>query len=185
MSSASLTISEDNNMINITEITQLMASLGVAKSVDLIGVTEKEIQSLEDCLGASLPLSYREFLRHMGRSAGYLSPWMAIYFDDLKEIREQFDLLNATLATPAALPSHALIIANWESVFDFLVCNGNNDPAVLRIDLCHEGGPHLKSYAPSYSEYLNNLVRSANTQEIPNDLLEDDEQTYAEDIISF
>lgn len=185
MSSASLTISEDNNMINITEITQLMASLGVAKSSDLIGVTEKDIQSLEEYLGAPVPLSYQEFLRHMGRSAGYLSPWMAIYFDDLKEIREQFDLLNATLATPATLPPYALIIANWESVFDFFICNGNNDPEILRIDLCHESGPHQKSYAPSYSQYLENLVRSANTQEIPNDLLEDDEQTYAEDIISY
>lgn len=172
-------------MINITELTQLMASLGVAKNSDLVGVTEKDIQSLERHFGLQLPLSYRTFLRHMGRSAGQLSPWMAIYFDDLKEIREQFDLLNATLDAPTALPAKALIIANWESVFDFLVCSDNSDPEVLRLDLCHEGGPYLKSYAPSLSVYLTNLARSANSIEIPDDLLEDNEPTFAEDIISY
>lgn len=173
-------------MININEITQLMASLGVATGADLVGVTEKDVQSLETYFGLQLPASYRDFLLHMGRSAGYLSPWMAIYFDDLKEIREQFDLLNATLATPIMLPANALIIANWESVFDFMVCTERDDPQVLRVDLCHESGPCIKNYSPSYTEYLTNLVRSANTQEIPSDLLEDNaEQVFAEDTISY
>lgn len=173
-------------MINISELTQIMASVGIASNSDLVGVTEQEIRALEGHFGVKLPQSYQAFLSHMGRSAGYLSPWMAIYFDDLKEIREQFDLLNATLTTPATLPSHALIIANWESVFDFIVCGASDDPEVYRLDLCHEGIPNAKCYAPAYSEYLLNMARSANINEIPSDLLEDmPVQGFTEDTISY
>lgn len=173
-------------MINISELTQLMASLGVASSGDLVGVTEQDIRSLEDHFGLALPQSYQQFLSHMGRSAGYLSPWMAIYFDDLKEIREQFDLLNATLNEPASLPAKALVIANWESVFDFIICDKAEDPEVFRIDLCQDSGRSAKSYAPSYSEYVTNLARNANTNEIPSDLLEEvSAEAFAEDTISY
>lgn len=171
-------------MMDMSEVTQRMAALGVAKEGELVGVTEHEVRSLEERSGLTLPRAYKLFLLSMGRSAGYLSPWMAIYYDDLKEIREQFDCLNATLSTPAVLPANSLIIANWESVFDFMVCVGD-DPAVMRVDLCHETGPQIKVYARSYSAYLNNLVSSANAQEIPSDLLESEPEPYAEDIISY
>lgn len=159
-------------MIHIPELIQLMSDLGVAQSRDLVGVSEQEIAALEKHFGIKLPQSYHLFLRNMGRSAGYLSPWMAIYFDDLKEIREQFDLLNATLAAPVTLPGRSVVIANWESVFDYMVCAGNDDPAVTRVELCNSDGPREKIYAASYSEYLGNLVRSATISEIPSDLLE-------------
>lgn len=161
-------------MIDISQITQRMFALGVAKEGDLIGVAMQEVLDLEQRLGLALPHNYKQFLLAMGRSAGFLSPWMAIYYDDLQEIREQFDYLNATLATPATLPANALIIANWESVFDFMVCT-NEDPEIMRVDLCNKSGPRMKTYASSYSAYLDNLINNSDPQEIPADLLEDQE----------
>lgn len=174
-------------MINIAELTQQLASLGVAQQKDLVGVAPSSIQALEAHFGVQLPQAYHTFLLKMGRSAGYLSPWMAIYFDDLKEIREQFDFLNATLEKPITLPPNAFIIANWESVFDYFICGEQNDPAVFRVDLCKNiPSRDHNLYATSYSDYLNNLVQNANNNEIPTDLLEDGSaDLLTEDVINF
>jgi SMI1 / KNR4 family (SUKH-1) len=174
------------DMIDIQKLTELLASRGVASASELLGVAARDIRVLENQFGITLPESYRLFLSHMGRSAGHLSPWMAIYFDDLKEIKEQFALLNATLNSPVVLPANALLIAHWESIFDYIVCDGNDDPEVFRVDLCPEGTPTSRSYAPSYSQYLNNLALTANIYEIPADLLEDlPVQHFAEDTINY
>lgn len=172
-------------MIDVGHLTCLMENRGVAHKSDLIGVSDAEIQLLEAHFGVTFPNTYRQFLAGFGRSAGFLSPWMAIYFDDLKEIREQFDCLIAADNRPVALPAKAVLIGNWESVFDFIVCDGVEDPAVYRIDLYQSDRANYRIYAKTYSAYLENLVKTADTHALPSDFFDDEALTELDDTIQF
>ncbi|MBC6907228.1 SMI1/KNR4 family protein [Saccharophagus sp. K07] len=172
-------------MIDVSHLTRLMENRGVARKSELIGVSDAEIQSLENHFSLTFPASYREFLRSFGRSAGFLSPWMAIYFDDLKEIREQFDCLVAAGNLKFHLPENALLIANWESVFDFIVCNETADPPVYRIDIYQTDRANLRIYAESYSEYLQNMIETADASALPSDFFEDETVEALNDTIHY
>jgi hypothetical protein len=172
-------------MIDVSQLTNLMEHRGVAHKSDLVGVSEAQILDLEKYFGLHFPRTYRQFLRHFGRSAGLLSPWMAIYFDDLKEIREQFNCLIAADRHPFALPDKALLIGNWESVFDYLLCDGTDDPEVHRIDLYQTDLLQGRVYAKSYSAYLENLIKTADTHSLPSDLFDDEMLGVLDDTIHY
>lgn len=172
-------------MIDIEKVSCLMHDLGVAQKQDLIGVSDCQITELEAFFDLRFPTAYRKYLLAFGRSAGYLSPWLAIYFDDLKEIREQFELLNITHNNAARLPQDTLLIANWESVFDYLICDGAEDPIVYRLDLCGAQGPSSRRYASCFSEYLEKLVRSTDTAGLPQDFFEEQSDEGHEDLIRY
>lgn len=172
-------------MIDVSHLTCLMEHRGVAKKSELVGVADSAIRTLENYFGLTFPASYREFLRSFGRSAGFLSPWMAIYFDDLKEIRDQFDCLVAANDLPFNLPAQTLLIANWESVFDFVVCDGRDDPPVYRIDLYQTDRSNFRVYSKSYSEYLENLIKTADTNALPSDFFEDEALDTLNDTIHY
>lgn len=172
--------------MNIQQCVTLMAELKVAESCDLVGVSEQEVTSLEAYFGLRFPEAYRQYLLTFGRSAGYLSPWMAFYFDDLKEIRDQFDLLNIAQNNPVTLPEKNLLIANWESIFDFLVCDGQDNPPVFRVDLFDDGGASCRCYAPSFSEYLEKVVRSTDHGGLPQDFFDRQfDESMADDLIKY
>jgi hypothetical protein len=162
-------------MIDVSHLTRLMEHRGVAQKSELVGVSDEEIRSLELYFGLTFPSSYREFLRSFGRSAGFLSPWMAIYFDDLKEIRDQFECLVAADGLRFSLPAKTLLIANWESVFDFIVCTDQDNPQVYRLDLYQTDSSHFRVYAKSFGEYLENLIATTDTNALPSDFFEEHE----------
>jgi hypothetical protein len=162
-------------MIDLSHLTHLMEHRGIARRADLVGVSDAEIQRLEQYFGVTFPASYRQFLGAFGRSAGLLSPWMAIYFDDLKEIREQFLGLLAADNFQYQLPENALLIANWESVFDFIICDDNANPAVYRFDLFQSDAAHYRLYANCFSRYLENLIENADSDILPKDFFADED----------
>jgi hypothetical protein len=173
-------------MLDIPQYTDLLTSLGLAQRSDLVGVPAADIQAFEQQYGLNLPQSYRLFLLHMGRSAGYLCPWMAFYFDDLSEIKEHFELLNAEQRNPVILPPQSLLIAHREAVFDYFVCAGKDDPEVYRIDLYSNCPSAAHRYASSFSQYLVKLAKSAESEEIPTDLLEEfSGSQFSDDTITY
>lgn len=160
-------------MIDILKLTQLMAQSGIAKPSDLIGVSSEEIRKMESDLGLQFPTAYRAYLRSFGRSAGLLTPWMAIYFDDLKEIRAEFRAQNAELSRPLKLPDNALLVAHCEQVFDLIPCGKNEDPPVYRTDLASENGIMPTQQAEHFSDYLEQLIYNSQRVEFPLDPLDE------------
>lgn len=146
-------------MNDVSKLARIMAQKDIAQEHELIGISLSEMLTLEEYFGLVFPQAYRTFLKQFGRSAGLLSPWMAMYFDDLKEIRETFDIQAKQLKKAPRLPRKALLISHWESVYDFIICGKDQDPEVFRIDLTQGGKPKLHS--PSYSQYLLTLVENA------------------------
>lgn len=174
---------DDFASINIQKIIRLMETQGVATRSDLVGVSEKEIKQLERHFELAFPKAYRQYLRSFGRSAGFLSPWMAVYFDDLKEIRDTFEQYLAQ-GFKYKLPVNALLIANFENTFDFMICNGAPDPQVQRVDFRCEK-PRAKKFAPSFSLYLEKLVKNSNDACLPPEPQEYEELEVIEDVINY
>lgn len=175
-------------MSELRNIIQLMERKGIANRRDLVGVPDAEIRSLEAHLELRFPEVYREYLLTFGRSAGFLTPWMAIYFDDLKEVRDLFDQFNATKELESGfgflLPADALLVANCESVFDFLVCHKAADPPVIRVDFSSEI-VRPKPIAATFTAYLEYLVNSSDTTGFPDEPFDDAEVELQDDIINF
>lgn len=164
---------KSHKMININKLVNLMEQRNIAEREDITGIDSADIQELEHYFGLSFPATYVQFLQHFGHSAGYLSPWMTIYFNDLKSMRTQFELLLATQTEETTLPQNALIIGNWESIFDYIICGNNPDPMVYRLDLFNHNTHQTQQYADSYSSYLKNMIESADTSSIPSDFFDD------------
>lgn len=163
-------------MLDGQRLVQLMQTHQVASVRDLVGVCDREIQALELRLGLTFPASYKQFLRLCGRSAGHISPWVALYFDDLVEIREEFFERLAQAMLPLDLSSDVLIIAQAEEVFDFIYCDGTEDPPVYRINF--QAQPVcLSCQAQAYSLYLEEVVIASDRDNWLDDLADDD--TYA------
>ncbi len=174
---------KDVSVIAISKIIRLMEEKGVATTNDLVGVSEQEIQVLEEYFQLAFPKSYRQFLTAFGRSAGFLSPWVAIYYDDLKEIRDTFDLYLAQ-GLEYQLPDGALIIANIENTFDFIQCKGDHDPSVYRVDFRDEP-PLSKRLSVSFSDYLEHLVNTSDARALPQDFFDDDMDDNVNDLINY
>lgn len=56
--------------MNVKEFSNLLIKNELATSEELQGCSEKEIEQLEEHIGAKLPQTYREFLTLMGHDAG-------------------------------------------------------------------------------------------------------------------
>ena len=165
------TPNDEVTVMAIQKIIRLMEEREIAQAKDLVGVSDEEINLLETHFNLELPATYRQFLKQFGRSAGFLSPWVAIYYDDLKEIREMFDLSLAQ-GLEFRLPAKAFVVANFESTFDFILCKGAHDPEVFRVDFRQEI-PTSKKFAPSFSEYLEYIVKCSEDNTIPQDLYDE------------
>lgn len=163
-------------MLDIQRIVQLMQTHQVARQRDLVGVCLTEIQALQQRLGVVFPASYCQFLHICGRSAGLLSPWVALYFDDLLEIRDEFHLHLDALTAPIDLSPELLVIAQAEAVFDFIYCDGSDDPPVYRINFQTEQS-FFSCNAPAFSLYLESLVEASDRANWLDDLTTD--ETYA------
>lgn len=168
----------------IESITNKMHKMGVASHADLIGVPEREIQKFENKLGRALPEIYRLYLATFGRSAGFLSPWLAFYFDDLSEIEQQFKTCNARANPPVELPSTILLIANCEDIFDGIDLAEEN-PKVLRWDFATKRKNLGSTAAEDLESYFQALIKNSDSLTIPDDFLSDDEAIYKEDLINF
>ena len=146
-----------------------MQELGIATRAELVGVPNAEILALENQWSIKVPRAYRQFLLRCGRSAGYLSPWAALYFDDLKEIRDAYECQWSQRASPATptlpTPGHCLFIAHHEQTFDYLNPGRSADPEVWRVCF-NDAPPTVTLVAASFSRYLNSQIEASAVQVI-------------------
>ena len=143
--------------MQLKQIIQLMAEHHVAKTTDLVGVRLSDIHALEKQFERRFPATYVQFLHLCGRSAGRLAGWASLYFDDLKEIAEEFEFQRNMTQSSQLLPSNALLIGQHDNHFDYFLCDGNDDPEVYRISFVEES-LHCMRFANSFTSYIENLT---------------------------
>ncbi|WP_054114017.1 SMI1/KNR4 family protein [Marinagarivorans algicola] len=151
-------------MMPFQRLLDLMISNDIAQLGDFVGVPSTEIQAMELHFNLQFPTAYRAFLGACGRSAGHLAGWSSIYFDDLKEIAEEFDFHWTTFKSgqPCAdspLPPQALLIAHYDSHFDYLICDAS-DTAIYRLsfnDTCIS----TYTFSDSFETYMESMILAA------------------------
>lgn len=152
-------------MIAFEQLIELMAQQNIAQHCDLVGVSATEIKAMQSHFNVEFPASYCEFLRLCGRSAGHLAGWSAIYFDDLKEIAEEFEFCltavnqNKLISNP--LPDKALLIAHYENHFDYIICDTKN-PEVYRISFC-EDHTQVSQFSKCFNDYIESMIHAVAT----------------------
>lgn len=169
--------------MGIEELIEIMAKTGVAKKLDLVGVSLAEIRKMEAYFDLRFPEIYVQFLYSFGRSAGKLSDWTAIYFDDLKEIAEAYEFQQIMSDTPYPLKENALVFAHYDTHFDYIVCSEITDPPVYRVTFSspeaqsssqsnapttgtnasrdEQLSPNHVQFSASFSQYLEAMIRNA------------------------
>ena len=147
--------------MQLQQLTDLMSQLGVAQAKDLVGVPLADIRALENYFGLKFPACYVQFLHKCGRSAGHLAGWAAMYFDDLKEIAEEFEFHTTLTNVALPLPDPGLLIAHYGQYFDYLVCDGSAEPAIFRITFDPKDGAQCERFADNYGHYLEAIIRKA------------------------
>lgn len=139
-----------------------MAQHNIAQQEDLVGVSLEEMQTMQEHFGVEFPASYVQFLYTCGRSAGHLAGWGSIYFDDLKEIAEDFTQYCSCSAASShnanKLPTKALLIAHYEGCFDYIICD-TPEPQVFRIGFNNEQANHCL-LANSFNDYLKLMIKA-------------------------
>lgn len=153
----------------IDNLYSLLIKHQVASKEEIESASLEEVTELESKMSILFPKYYKEFLLVFGRKAGFLFRWDSAFFDDLIEMHDGFHEIIKDDELDASLPKNALIIANFESAFDFIVCDGiTDDPAVYRIQLGTEnyGDPILTvKVSEHFTKYLYVRIVNADKSE--------------------
>jgi hypothetical protein len=114
------------------EIKRRLLALPSGKSADLAGVSDEEISDLERYAGGRLPLVYKQFLRHLGRSAGELFRGTDHSFRqrDLRWKLEAEEIIARSQAPFLLSPSAFVFLMAQGYQFSFFHIDQGDDPSV-------------------------------------------------------
>ena len=138
----------------VSEISQRLLALPEGSNQVLEGATEDEIRELEDFAGGRLPLTYKDFLTQLGRSAGELfrgTEYSVIQRFRLR-LREHAERILARSKAPFTLPRTAFVfLLSPGSQFSFFNRDQGDDPSVYHY---REGYQTPKQLNSTLSDYL-------------------------------
>ena len=124
----------------------------------LVPCSEKDVHTLEDQLGQTLPAAYREFLLLMGRRTGGLLGGTSWLYDDLEVIQEDAVELLRRDRFPVILPPDAFVfLMHQRYQFDFFRLTEGDDPPVYYY-LESDDEIALKIVSPHYSVFIFNII---------------------------
>jgi hypothetical protein len=136
--------------MNVKEFANLLIKNELATSEELQGCSEKEIEQLEEHIGAKLPQTYREFLTLMGHDAGIF--WRGTDY----LYKSVFDLTEYARETMMdgsfKLPNDAFVFSSHQGYFFayFRLSDGDDPPIYSYM----EEEPYPTKWTESFSECL-------------------------------
>lgn len=133
-----------------------LLAIGLFHERDVQPCADNEIAELEHRHGVVLPLSYKQFLRMMGRGAGTFlvsDRWQAFLPDVLEKLgTHYFENADTDWAPSVSPPEHFFIFAvrdGWYAV-GFIANDSPEEPAIYHLD--EEGG--LTKIADTFWEWM-------------------------------
>lgn len=134
------------------------AKLSLAFRKKLSPCTEKEISSLEEHLGLSLPLAYKEFLLWGGHSAGGLMEGSDCFFKHLLLIQDTAKDILAEDQFSQLLPEYAFVFfMHQDYQFLFFKTFQEDDPPVYSYRE-HQKKTSFKQEYYKYSDFLTDIL---------------------------
>ena len=140
------------------------ASLQRAGFEEFIPCTEEEIAALEYWAGHSFPLSYREFLKWMGRWGGGLFRGSDCFYDNLKNIQKWAkELLKENKCSESLLEnSFVFLMHHGYHILFFRFNEGDDPPIYSYLEEMEE--PEKSSIQQVYlhfSEFLDSMIEKS------------------------
>lgn len=139
-----------------------MKRRGVAHPRELTGVSEAELAEFERARGTQLPVRYREFLLACGMTAGHLGRSVDFLWPRARGLHADFaELVAEDAALADRLPADAVLINSYSTWFDYVRCDGADDPPVVRM--CIERADDAGVVRDTFSAYLRLMIDTADT----------------------
>lgn len=149
-------------MPNYTD--ELIAKLidaGIATPGSIAPCTEKEISSLEAFFSVTLPITYKDFLRAMGKGAGSFMSGIDFFYPQILDSR---DWANETLKewnNPFMLSPTDFVFLNHGGQFMFFDTTTGSDPPIRYYK---ESAYESKLVNDSFSSWLETRVNDSITR---------------------
>lgn len=150
----------DKSVDALEALLRRLLAIGLFQEHELQPCTDNEIARLERDHGVVLPLSYKKFLRMMGRGAGKFlvsDRWQAFMPDVLEELGTRYVERDDTDLTPSApLPEHLFIFAVRDGCYavGFIANGSSEEPEIYHLD--EEG--RLTKIGDTFWEWLQAIV---------------------------
>ncbi|GAB6456792.1 hypothetical protein bcgnr5380_57900 [Bacillus cereus] len=133
---------------------ELIISSGLDQKRAIRGLTEEEIEAVENGQGVQLPARYKAFLRECGRSAGLLCYDIHFFYPAIKRLKGMLQELIDEENVDFKIPNDAFIFAGYQgSQFHYFIC-GNDDPPTFRV---FDNGV-VEPGASSFTEYFHAAI---------------------------
>lgn len=121
------------------------------------GATNTELRKVESSLGQSLPSTYRDFLKLVGRSFGPVFEDVHFRIFELQDLQEEFQDLLEDESIKDIDTNNNLAITGYQGFsFHFIETNNGNDPPVKRITEGHQ--PEVRYN--HFSEFIIDIIDS-------------------------
>ena len=120
----------DNN-----EFKRVLIQSGVASEDSILGLSEGEIKELEKLFLIEFPENYKSFLRACGKKAGNLGSTLNLFYPAAKTNKESLFEVVEEWESDFKIPHNIFVFSSYEdSIFDYFICDGKEDPIIYRID---------------------------------------------------
>ena len=134
---------------------ELLIERGIANSSDIVGVSSKELESLEVEIALSLPAAYRQFLSDCGKRAGRLGRDIELFYPQMRHMRTEAEELLDEGTLEYQLPSDAFVFSGYQGyIYHFFRC-ASSDPPVWRLR--DDDEPPMQ-VADSFSDHFRRMV---------------------------
>lgn len=142
--------------LELRELVKKIVSSGLASSDEIVGCTEEEIDLIQDRFRLKLPARYADFLKVMGKCAGWLLEGSDVFFPELLECRNAAESLLAEENSKFRLSKSRFVFLQHQGYqFLFFDTTCGDDPPVFKY---LEGDDSPSKVADSFSDWLLSTV---------------------------
>jgi hypothetical protein len=129
-------------------------SAGLDINRPILGLSDEEIEEVEECQAVKLPVRYKLFLKECGRSAGRLLYDVDFLFPVIRDLKQKLEDVIEEDGADFHLPDNAFVFAAYQGAqYHYFVCD-QDDPPTFRV---YDDGT-AESGASSFSEFIEKVI---------------------------
>lgn len=129
-------------------------SVGLDINRPILGLSDEEIEEVEECQAVKLPVRYKLFLKECGRSAGRLLYDVDFLFPVIRDLKQKLEDVIEEDGADFHLPDNAFVFAAYQGAqYHYFVCD-QDDPPTFRV---YDDGT-VEPGAGSFSQYMEETI---------------------------
>lgn len=135
---------------------QKIISAGLDEERPIQGISDSEIDSLEQSSSVKLPGAYKQFMRECGRSAGLYMRDAHFFFPAIKDLKNDLAEMIEEDGLDFKIPDNIFVFGGYQGYqYQYFVCDGNDDPGIYRI---MNDGSGAQKISDSFTAYIDSSI---------------------------